>query len=188
MKIKKWHVNHPGVPWLPPQPSAANINIMNEPSGPSTWLPPEPRTLPPTVIGTQPSLRGPGTSEWRVQETLGAINPGDNWIPYGIFVWKSDSTPILGTFTSATFFWCEFFFENENSGNSQIAATILAPPGVAIAQMRWTFAWASLWMTRCWQKASDWYSWQEPDLPYSFILIFQGPTNWVSYLLCEPFP
>jgi len=29
-----------------------------------------------------------------------------------------------------------FFFENENSGNSQIAATILAPPGVAIAQMR----------------------------------------------------
>lgn len=119
---------------------------------------------------------------------IAAINPGDNWIPYGIFVWKSDSTPILGTFTSATFFWCEFFFENENSGNSQIAATILAPPGVAIAQMRWTFAWASLWMTRCWQKASDWYSWQEPDLPYSFILIFQGPTNWVSYLLCEPFP
>lgn len=39
-----------------------------------------------------------------------AINPGDNWIPYGIFVWKSDSTPILGTFTSATFFWCEVFF------------------------------------------------------------------------------
>ena len=117
-----------------------------------------------------------------------AINPGDNWIPYGIFVENQTPRQSLEHFQVPLFSDVSFFLENENSGNSQIAATILAPPGVAIAQMRWTFAWASLWMTRCWQKASDWYSWQEPDLPYSFILIFQGPTNWVSYLLCEPFP
>ena len=97
----------------------------------------------------------------------------NRWCVYiYIYFGKSNSTPILGTFPSAFFPTWETVF-GTNSGNSQIAATILAPPGVAIAQMRWTFAWASLWMTRCWQKAAD--------LSYSLILIFQGPANWVSY-------